>query len=186
MSRFDFKATMLPGLTLIQRKKMEDQRGFFSRFYCFEEFTALGVHTPVVQINHTLTLQAGAVRGLHYQRAPFAEVKIVSCLKGEVYDVAVDLRRDSETFLRWHGEILSAENARSLLIPEGFAHGFQALTTDCELLYLHSAPYHPPSEGALNVLDPSLSIDWPLPISELSERDSLHPFIAADFEGFDL
>ena len=186
MSRFDFKETPLAGLKLIQRKRVEDHRGFFSRFFCTEEFLSLGLNNNIAQINHTLTRQIGAVRGLHFQTAPFAETKIVSCLKGEIFDVAVDLRRGSKTFLQWHGEVLSADNGRSLYIPEGFAHGFQALTRDCELIYLHSAPYHQPSEGALSVNDPRLSIRWPLPIAELSDRDSSHPFIDTGFEGIDL
>lgn len=97
--------------------------------------------------------------------------------------MAVDLRRDSPTFLQWHGELLTAMNRKSLLIPEGFAHGFQALTEDCELIYLHTAQYHPESEGALNVVDPAIDIVWPLPINDLSERDRNHPFIKSDFQG---
>jgi dTDP-4-dehydrorhamnose 3,5-epimerase len=186
VSHFDFNETLLAGLKLIQRKTVVDQRGFFSRFFCTEEFLSLGLNKNIAQINHTLTRQIGAVRGLHFQTPPFAETKIVSCLKGEIFDVAVDLRRGSKTFLQWHGEILSADNARSLFIPEGFAHGFQALTSDCELIYLHSAPYHQPSEGALSINDPRLSIRWPLPIGELSDRDSSHPFIDTGFEGIDL
>ena len=107
----------------------------------------------------------------------------MSCLKGKIWDVAVDLRRDSPTFLRSHGEILSAENRRSLFIPEGYAHGFQTLTEDCELIYLHSAAYHFEAEGALNVADPKLDIAWPLPIDDLSNRDRGHPFISSEFEG---
>ena len=126
----------------------------------------------------------GTVRGLHFQRPPHAEDKYVSCLRGEVYDVAVDLRRGSATFLRWHAEKLSAANRRSLLVPRGFAHGFQALTDDCELIYLHTHRHVPASEGALNVRDPALAIDWPLPIVELSERDASHPFVDPAFAGF--
>ncbi len=183
MSRFDFIPTPLVGLMLVQRKAIEDHRGFLSRFYCADEFRATGITKPIAQINHTLTRQRGAVRGLHFQHLPHAEAKLVSCLKGEILDVAVDLRRDSPTFLHWHGEILSATNRKSLLIPEGYAHGFQALTGDCELIYLHTAVYHPEAEGALNVADPKLNIAWPLPIDDLSERDRNHPFIKSDFQG---
>lgn len=177
MSRFDFITTLLSGLRVVQRKAIEDHRGFLSRFYCVEEFAKANVNKPVAQINHTLTRQKGAVRGLHFQHPPHAETKMVSCLKGEIFDVAVDLRRDSPTFLHWHAEILSASNRRSLLIPEGYAHGFQALTKDCELIYLHTASYSPESEGALNVADPVLGITWPLPIRDLSSRDQNHPFV---------
>ena len=183
MSRFDFIPTPLTGLMLVQRKAIEDHRGFLSRFYCAEEFRAAGIDKPVAQINHTLTRQRGAVRGLHFQHPPHAETKVVSCLKGEILDVAVDLRRDSPTFLHWHGEILSAANRKSLLIPEGYAHGFQTLAEDCELIYLHTSPYHPESEGALNVADPRLNITWPLSVNDLSERDRNHPFISQNFQG---
>lgn len=183
MSRFDFISTPLNGLSLVQRKAIEDDRGFLSRFYCAEEFREAGINKPIAQINHTLTRMKGAVRGLHFQHPPYAEIKLVSCLKGEILDVAVDLRRDSPTFLHWHGDILSASNRKSLLIPEGFAHGFQALTEDCELIYLHTAFYRPEAEGALNVADPRLGIAWPLPIGDLSVRDRGHAFIDIDFQG---
>lgn len=183
MPRFDFISTQLTGLMLVQRKVVEDERGFLSRFYCAEEFCEAGLTTPITQINHTLTRKKGAVRGLHFQHPPYAESKLVSCLKGRIFDVAVDVRYGSPTFLDWHGEILSADNRKSLLIPEGYAHGFQALSEDCELIYLHTAFYHPEAEGALNVADPSLSIAWPLPIGDLSARDLSHSFIDLSFRG---
>jgi dTDP-4-dehydrorhamnose 3,5-epimerase len=120
---------------------------------------------------------------MHFQFPPHAEDKLVSCLRGEVFDVAIDLRSGSTTFLQWHGEILSGENCKSLLIPQGFAHGFQTLSQDCELLYLHSAAYHPGAEGALNPLDPAVGIEWPLAFTDISERDSKHPLIAQTFTG---
>lgn len=186
MSRFEFIPTPLSGLLLVQRMEIADHRGFLSRFYCAEEFRAAGFNKPIAQINHTLTRSKGAVRGLHFQHPPYADCKLVSCLHGAVWDVAVDLRRDSPTFLQWHSELLSAENRSSLLIPEGYAHGFQALEDDCELIYLHTAAYHREAEGALNVSDPRLNIAWPLPIGDLSERDRSHPFIGADFQGMAL
>lgn len=170
----------------MQPKPIADARGFFARFYCADEFRAAGLNKPIAQINHTLTRSKGAVRGLHFQHPPHAETKLVSCLSGAVFDVAVDLRADSPSFLHWHGEILSVENHRSLLIPEGYAHGFQTLTEDCELLYLHTAPFYPEAEGALNVTDPALTIQWPLPVSDLSERDRSHPFIDTHFSGIRL
>lgn len=183
MSHFDFIPTPLSGLLLVQRKTIDDHRGFLSRFFCADEFRAAGISLPVVQINHTFTRKKGAVRGLHFQHPPHAETKLVSCMKGEIFDVAVDLRCDSPTFLHWHGEILSAANRKSLLIPEGFAHGVQALTADCEMIYLHTAAYHPEAVGALNVADPRLKIAWPLPTSDLSRRDREHPFVAENFQG---
>jgi len=183
MARFDCIDTPLAGLKVIQRKPIADVRGFLSRFYCAEEFKGYGLNKPINQINHTHTKQKGAVRGLHYQQAPYAEIKLVNCIKGEIFDIAVDLRKNSPTFLHWHGEVLSENNQRSLLIPEGFAHGFQALTDDCELIYLHTAPYVKEAEAALNVNDPRLNIAWPLGIAELSDRDRSHPMIKDDFEG---
>lgn len=186
MARFEFIPTPLAGLTLVQRTAIEDQRGFLSRFYCADEFRAAGLGKPIAQINHTLTRKKGSVRGLHFQNPPHAEAKLVSCLHGEIFDVAVDLRRDSPTFLYWHGVILSAQNRSSLLIPEGFAHGFQTLTEDCELIYLHTAAYHPESEGALNAADPRLGIAWPLAITDISERDRNHKLIEQDFQGIQI
>lgn len=175
--------TPLAGLHVVQRKCLEDPRGFFSRLFCAEELSAAGFKLAVAQANQTLTRKRGAVRGMHYQHPPHAEDKYVSCLRGEVFDVAVDLRRGSPTFLRWHAEVLSADNQRSLLIPQGFAHGFQALSDDCELLYLHSRPYAAQAEGALHASDPALAIVWPLPIAELSARDASHPYIDDAFRG---
>jgi dTDP-4-dehydrorhamnose 3,5-epimerase len=182
-SRFDFIPTSLPGLTAVQRKPIEDERGFFCRFYCGEEFRQTGLQGSVAQINHTYTKKRGTVRGLHFQHPPHAEIKIVTCLRGRVFDVAVDIRRESPTFLRWHGEILSATNHRGLLIPKGFAHGFQTLTDDCEMMYLHSESFDPDAEGALNMADPKLGIAWPEAVTDLSKRDQAHPMISADFEG---
>ncbi len=183
---FDFLTTPLQGLVIVQRKSIEDRRGFFSRFYCADEFRVVGFNSPIAQINHSLTVRKGAVRGLHFQHLPYAETKIVSCIKGKVFDVAVDVRQDSPTFLQWHGEILSAGNDKSLLIPDGFAHGFQALIENCELIYLHTTPYKTDAEGALNVQDPRIAVEWPLDIAELSDRDRSHPFVKLDFKGIRL
>ena len=183
MARFSFLATPIPGLILVERQQREDGRGFLSRLYCAEEFRAIGINAPISQINHTLTRRKGTVRGMHYQLPPHAETKLVSCLHGEIFDVAVDLRRNWPTFLKWHGEILSAANWRSLVIPEGFAHGFQTLSDDCELLYLHTAAYEQTSEATVNARDPRLRITWPIEITEMSDRDRSHPMLSADFSG---
>lgn len=183
MNRFAVTRTPLEGLVAVTRSQASDTRGFFSRFFCAGELAEVGFDAPIAQINHTLTRRAGAARGLHFQHPPHAEIKFVSCLRGRVFDVAVDLRCGSPTFLSWHAEILSADNATSLLIPRHFAHGFQALEDDCELIYLHSAPYEAAAEGAINLLDPLVGIDWALPLTELSQRDRQHPFITPDFRG---
>lgn len=183
MASLEILPTPLTGLHIVQRKRLEDARGYFSRLFCAEELGLAGFELPVAQANQTLTRRRGTVRGLHFQHPPHAEDKFVSCLRGEVFDVAVDLRRGSPTFLKWHGEILSAKNQRSLLIPQGFAHGFQTLSEDCELLYLHSRAYTAQAEGALHVTDPALAITWPLPIAELSPRDAAHAHWATTFSG---
>lgn len=183
MGRFQFEATAMSGLLSVRRTRLEDGRGFFDRLFCAAEFAGVGWHGPVAQINHSYTRQRGTLRGLHFQHAPHAEDKLVNCLRGEVFDVAVDLRCGSPTLLAWHGELLSASNGRALLIPRGFAHGFQALSENCELLYLHSNPYVQQAEGSLNVREPRLGIAWPLPITELSARDASHPFLDADYAG---
>lgn len=181
--RFDVTDTPLQGLKLVQRKRIGDERGFLSRLYCSAELAEAGFTDPIVQINQTLTVRAGALRGMHFQHPPHAEDKFVSVLHGEVFDVAVDLRAGSPTFLRWHGECLSGENARSLFIPKGFAHGFQALTEDCELLYLHTASYRGPAEGGLNPFDPKLAIEWPLEVTDMSARDRGHALLDNSFSG---
>ncbi len=182
MKRLRLEPTPLAGLLLVQRQPLRDERGFLARLFCADEMAAAGWPGPVAQINHTHTARRGCVRGMHFQRAPHAEAKLVSCLRGAVFDVALDLRRDSPSFLQWHGTILSADNACALLIPEGFAHGFQALSDEVELLYCHSKPYHPEAESGLHALDERLAIAWPLTVSELSPRDRTHARIGADLE----
>lgn len=182
----DFLKTSIQGLLILQRSRIEDSRGYLSRMYSADLLGSAGVHAPVAQINHTLTRLAGAVRGMHFQRPPHAEFKVVSCLRGEVFDVAVDLRSQSPTFLMWHGEVLSAANQRSLVIPEGCAHGFQTLTPDCELLYLHTAGYQPSAEGGVNPTDPRVAIAWPLPIAQMSDRDRAFPVLEPGFPGIAL
>lgn len=181
--RFIVTDTPLAGLQRVDRQRIGDERGFLSRFYCATELAEAGFTRPIAQINQTLTRQRGVIRGMHFQQPPHAEDKFVSVLKGEVFDVAVDLRAGSATFLQWHGERLSADNGRSLFIPAGFAHGFQTLTEDCELLYLHTAAYAPGAEGALNAFDPAIRIAWPLEMTYMSARDRAHPWLDADYEG---
>jgi dTDP-4-dehydrorhamnose 3,5-epimerase len=151
--------------------------------YCASEFSAAGLVGNVAQINHSFTKLRGSVRGLHYQRPPHGENKVISCLRGEIFDVAVDLRRGSPSFLRWHAERLSEANGHSIFIPRGFAHGFQTLSDDCELVYLHSTPYVPESEGGVNPTDPALGICWPLVFTHISERDATRVALAQDFNG---
>lgn len=187
MKRFTVEDTGFAGLKVMTRHALGDDRGWFERLYCAEELAAETGHGWVpVQINRSCTLQASAVRGMHYQRPPHAEAKLVSCLAGEVFDVAVDLRAGSPTFLRWYGTRLSADNRRSLLIPPGFAHGFQALTERCELLYLHSAAFAPEAEGGVHALESRVGVAWPLPVAGLSARDAAHAPLDDGFRGLEL
>jgi dTDP-4-dehydrorhamnose 3,5-epimerase len=186
VNRFRVKNLPLLGLKLVERKQLGDSRGFISRLYCSEEFTAAGWHQPIAQINQTITQKQGTVRGLHYQVPPYAEMKLVSCLQGAIWDVVVDLRVDSPTFLHSQAVELSAANQLSLLIPEGFAHGFQTLTDNCGLIYMHSKEHVSIAEAGLNVNDPMLGIDWPMEISNISDRDEHHPMIDNLFKGVQL
>lgn len=186
MNRLELHATPLAGLTHVVSRRLGDERGHLARVFCMDELRAAGWSGPVAQANITHTRQRGTVRGLHFQHPPHAEMKLVRCLRGEVWDVAVDLRQGSPSFLQWHAQRLSADRLNALLIPEGFAHGFQTLSDDVEMLYLHSQAHAPDSEGGLNVLDPRLAVNWPLPLSTLSERDRSRPFLTASFEGLRL
>lgn len=186
MSRFNVTNLALVGLKLIERQHLSDNRGFLSRLFCGDELAKAGWHKPIAQINHTFTAKRGSVRGMHYQQPPHSEMKLITCIQGEVWDVAVDLRANSPTFMHWHGEILSLKNKRAMLIPEGFSHGFQTLSDDVQLLYCHSVAYNPEAEVALNVQDPCLAIKWPIEITEISIRDAKVPMIDSKFEGVTL
>ncbi|MCK7578330.1 MAG: dTDP-4-dehydrorhamnose 3,5-epimerase [Chromatiales bacterium] len=184
--RFRLRPTALKDVVVVERRPIVDERGWFERLFCARELESLTGGKSIVQINRSLTRRRGAVRGLHYQRPPHVEIKIVTCLRGEIFDVAVDLRAGSPTFLQWHGERLSAADGRMLVVPEGCAHGFQALSDDGELLYLHTAEYVPAAEAGLHPEDARLDIRWPVSITELSPRDRAHPLIDASFEGLRL
>ena len=183
MSRLHVTDFSLAGLKRIGRHKIGDTRGFLSRLFCADELALAGWVKPIAQINLTHTKKKSTVRGMHFQHSPHAEMKLVSCLRGEVWDVAVDLRYGSPTFLHWQAQQLSADNGFALLIPEGFAHGFQTLTDDVELLYCHSAAHFLQTEDSLNPNDPMLKINWPMTITEMSLRDSQSGLIGKDFEG---
>lgn len=183
MNRLSITDLPLPGLKRVERQRVGDSRGFLSRLFCADELQAAGWTKPIAQINQTYTARLGTVRGLHFQHPPHTEMKLVSCLRGAVWDVAVDIRAGSKTFLRWHAEHLSADNGCAMLIPEGFAHGLQTLTDDVELLYCHSTAYSADAEAGLNPNDARLAIAWPLPIAELSARDARHSMLDDSFTG---
>jgi dTDP-4-dehydrorhamnose 3,5-epimerase len=178
-----FTPAILKGAYSIDLQPVTDSRGWFARTFCKNEFAAIGHTAEWVQMNHSFTDKKGTVRGLHYQLPPYREIKMVRCIAGAVLDVIVDLRKGSESFLQWTSVELSAANRKMLYIPEGFAHGFQTLVDNCELLYHHSAFYTPGAEGGLRFDDPMLGIGWPLPVSVISERDSSHVFLTDNFKG---
>lgn len=174
------------GVKVVHSTHNEDTRGSFARWFCTRELADVLEGRQIVQINYSRTKPVGAVRGLHFQNSPNAEMKLIRCLRGRVFDVVVDLRADSPTFLCWHAEELSADNARMVVIPEGFAHGFQVIEPDSELLYLHTAHYAPSAESGLRFDDPRLAIRWPREVTELSVRDKNHPLLNSYYRGIKL
>lgn len=178
-----FHDTPLPGLRLVESDVRADHRGRFERVYCEKAMASLHPRLRVAQANLSTTLGKGSLRGLHYQAAPALEAKLVRCLQGKVFDVAVDLRAGSPTFLKWHAVELSGGGPYALFIPEGFAHGFQVLSDEAQLLYFHTAAWSAGCEGGLRHDDPSLSIQWPLPAAAISDRDLNHPLLDAGFTG---
>ena len=181
-----FRETKLPGAYIIEPEPSRDERGFFARTFCRREFAAIGHHQEFVQFNHSYTRQEGTVRGLHYQAPPHAEIKLIRCIRGKIFDVIVDIRRGSRTFLEHISVELSERNQKMIYVPKGFAHGFQTLEADVELLYHHTAYYAPESEGGLRYDDPRLGIQWPLPVMGLSDKDQAHPHIERHFSGLQL
>jgi len=174
--------TPLAGLKVVDTEPGGDARGAFERLFCEHEWTPVREALRFVQVNLSTTAQRGTVRGMHFQRAPAAEAKLIRCVRGQVYDVAVDLREGSPTFLRWHAVELRGDEPREVFIPEGFAHGFQALSDDAQLLYFHTAAWAPACEGGIRHDDPRLAIDWPLPVAAISDRDRAHPLLGDDFQ----
>lgn len=178
-----FVSTKLNGCYTIELSPFSDSRGWFARTYCKSEFQQIGHTKEWVQLNHSTTFSIGTIRGMHYQVKPFREIKMVRCIVGTVYDVIVDLREGSSTFLQWFGTELSAENKKMIYIPEGFAHGFQTLTNGCELIYHHTEFYNPNAEAGIKYNEPLVNIQWPLPLTEISERDNNHPYLDVNFKG---
>lgn len=182
-NRFDILDTPIQDLKVIQRKILGDCRGYFERLFCVEELKQMTPSKGCVQINHSLTEKRGTIRGMHFQHPPHAETKFVSCLRGSIFDIGVDLRQGSPTFLKWYGETLSAENHKTLVIPDGFAHGYQTLEENCELVYICTEFYEPEHESGIRYNDPSINITWPVELSNISDKDKSHPFIESDFKG---
>jgi len=163
--------TKITGVAVIHSEPFKDERGFFNRIFCQKELEVIRPGIVIAQINHSMTKQKGSIRGIHFQNPPHAEMKIVRCVKGSIFDVAVDLRKDSPTFLQWHGEILSADNMKALVIPEGCAHGFQSLEDDIEMVYISTFPFCREAEGGIRFDDQKIGIQWPLLVTIISEKD---------------
>lgn len=179
-----FVPTAIAGAFEVRHDVRADERGRFARQYCEREFCNAGLNTRWLQVNHSVTLGRGSVRGMHFQYPPSAETKLVSCPVGKSFDVVVDLRKGSPTFLKWAG--VEIDETTSFYIPEGCAHGFQALTDELHLIYQHSEYYAPGSEGGVRFDDPAISVAWPLEPANLSDRDRSFPLIEASFEGIAL
>jgi dTDP-4-dehydrorhamnose 3,5-epimerase len=178
-----FTETILNGSYVIELNVFTDERGWFARTYCKNEFSAIGHHDEWVQMNNSFTKSKGTIRGMHFQLPPFSEIKLVRCIAGAVYDVIIDLRVSSATFLQSFGVELSAQNKKMIYIPAGFAHGFQALSNDCELIYHHSQFYTTGAEGGIKYNDPKINISWPLAVTNISERDNQHNLLDENFKG---
>jgi len=181
-----FNPTPLNGAFVIDLEPIRDERGFFSRTFCKREFQSIDHSKEFVQFNHSSSGARGTLRGMHFQVAPRAEIKLIRCIRGKVYDVVIDIRKGSPTFLEHFGVILSEENMKMIYVPEGFAHGFQTMEDHTQLLYHHTAYYVPEHERGLHHADPALGIKWPKTPVQLSARDEQHPFIDNNFTGIEL
>lgn len=170
-----FTPTPLEGGYLIEPERREDDRGFFARVWCVDEFAQYGLSTELVQVNVGFSPRKGTLRGMHYQTAPAQEVKLVRCTRGAVYDVMVDLRTESPTHGRWYAAELTPDNGRMLYVPEGFAHGYQTLTDDSEIVYQTSCAYAPGCATGVAYDDPAFGIDWPMPPTAVSDADASWP-----------
>ena len=175
----EFSETSLKGAYVVRLKKIQDERGYFARGWCREEFLQHGLNPQMVQLNVGFSHRLGTVRGLHYQLAPHGEAKYVRCTRGAIYDVIIDLREGSPTVRQWFGIELTPDSGLMLYAPEGFAHGYQSLQDDTETYYMTSAPYAPAAARGVRYDDPAFGVRWPLPVSVISEADRDWP----DFQG---
>lgn len=184
--KFKFIEVELKGVFIIEPKSFVDERGSFDRLFCAREFGENGLNTKLVQINHSKSLVKGSIRGLHYQVSPNAETKVIKCVKGSIFDVIVDVRKDSPTFLKWFGLELSQENKKMLYVPEGFAHGFQALDNEVEVIYFATGFYSPEDERGIRYNDHKVGIKWKLDATVVSDKDANIPLLDDNFEGIEL
>jgi len=183
-AKLHVRETPLQGAFIIEPNAFVDHRGFFARIFCVDELKEYGLACTIVQANHSKSIGIGTIRGLHYQRPPHAETKIIKCIKGRIFDVIVDVRKNSPTFLKWFGAELTAENKKMVYVPEGFAHGFQALEEEVEIIYLVTNFYSPDAEQGVHFNDPKIKIKWPITQKIItSEKDQKIPCIDTSFKG---
>ncbi|MFX0186799.1 MAG: dTDP-4-dehydrorhamnose 3,5-epimerase [Candidatus Hodarchaeota archaeon] len=185
-TKLKFFDTDIKDVYIIKPDPFIDHRGMFARVFCKEEFKEISHDKEIVNINHSATKIKGSIRGMHFQNPPKAEIKIIKCIKGSIFDVAIDLRKNSPTFLKHHSEILSAKNMKMLYVPEGFAHGFQSLEDDVEMIYYTTEFYSPESENGVRYSDPKIAINWPLDVTDISEKDNNLKLLTDDFEGLEV
>ncbi|MBK7231853.1 MAG: dTDP-4-dehydrorhamnose 3,5-epimerase [Saprospiraceae bacterium] len=178
-----FLNTNFEGLYLIEPEVVKDDRGIFFRTYCADEFRVIGFQEEFVQMNHASNYKAGTLRGMHAQKSPYQEIKLVRCVKGAVWDVVIDLRQNSNTFLQYYATELSEQNAHSILIPKGFAHGYLTLTDHCDLIYHHTSHYTPGHEFCVRYDDPFINIEWPEKVKKISQKDLSYLNIDQTFKG---
>jgi len=180
---FKFIKTPITDLFALERRVLTDDRGYFYRLFCCDELQAIGLSKPLSQLNFSYSRTRYTTRGFHFQYPPNTETKIVTCIKGEIYDVSLDLRAGSPTFLKWFGIILSEKNNLSICIPDGFAHASQSLTEESSIIYMHTEAYAAGNEGGINVNDPMISVEWPHYPENLSQRDASLKYLNSDFKG---
>ena len=178
-----FSETYLQGAYVIELTPFKDNRGLFARTFCKREFRQINHTREFVQFNYSLTFKKGAIRGMHYQVQPDSEIKLIRCMAGKVFDVIIDIREGSPTFLKYFSVELSPENFKMIYVPEGFAHGFQTLENNTQLIYHHTAYYNPQAERSIRYNDPAIGIKWPLKPADISEKDKNHKLIDKTFKG---
>ncbi len=181
-----FIETSLSGAYIIELEPFIDERGFFARTFCKREFKQIHHTKEFVQFNHSMTSIRGTLRGMHYQVPPNTEIKLIRCIRGKVFDVIIDIRKHSPTFLKHFSLILSEDNMKMIYVPEGFAHGFQTLEDNSQMIYHHSGYYTPQNERGLNYNDPCFKIHWPLPPINMTTKDQNYPLIDNNFKGIEL
>jgi len=183
--KLKFSPTPLQGAYIVTPNLLKDNRGEFFRTYCKTEFTEIKFDKEFVQMNHSINYRRGTMRGLHFQSPRAPEEKLIQCIRGSVYDVIVDIRKKSPTFMKYYAINLNPIDKQMIFVPAGCAHGFLTLEDNSELTYSHSQTYNPSEEKGLRFDDPMINIDWPNAIEHISERDSSHPHVGESFKGYD-